>query len=81
MIQETLDMPEFGEFAPDLMSELKAFIMAWRTARKARKQKIRKVVVLAAGWQPRLLSLSSLSAHCFQQSMRQPAPPLLKYFW
>jgi dTDP-glucose pyrophosphorylase/transcriptional regulator with XRE-family HTH domain len=58
VVQETLQIPEFSDFADELFAEVQAFVINWQAMRRARQQKVRKVVIAAAGWQPRLLSLN-----------------------
>ena len=56
IVEETLRIPEFSDSAEELLADVQAFVTGWCTMRKARQQKVRKLVVAAAGWQPRLLS-------------------------
>lgn len=58
IVEETLQVPEFSNFAEDLIADVQAFVTAWRSLRTARLRKIRKMVIAAAGWQPRLLSFN-----------------------
>ena len=44
----------------DLSRAVQAFVADWRIQVERRKQKIQKAIVVAAGWQPRLLSSQTL---------------------
>lgn len=44
----------------DFSLAVQAFVAQWRSQRERRKQRIQKAIVVAAGWQPRLLSSQTL---------------------
>jgi len=44
-----------------LFQEIRAAIAGWEERRRARQRQVRKAVILAAGWQPRLLSTEQVT--------------------
>jgi len=56
IVEDTLRLPEFEGAAGELVADVQAYVTTWRAMRKARLQNVSKVVIAAAGWQPRLLS-------------------------
>ena len=49
-----------AEEREDLSRAVQAFVADWRSQLERREQKIQKEIVVAAGWQPRLLSSQTL---------------------
>jgi UTP-glucose-1-phosphate uridylyltransferase len=58
IVQDTLTVPEFQDASNELVAEIQTVVTSWRARRRSRLQNVTKVVVAAAGWQPRLLSLN-----------------------
>ena len=64
-VEDTLHVPELNQFSEELVAEVEAFIVRWRNMRQVRRQRVGKVVVVAAGWQPRLLSINRFERTLF----------------
>jgi len=56
IVEDTLRLTEFKGAAGELVADVQAYVTTWRAMRKARLQNVSRVVIAAAGWQPRLLS-------------------------
>src|SRR6266704_875594 len=52
IMEDTLSSADLNQFSEELIAEVEAFVIAWGVMRQARRQKVTKVVVVAAGWQP-----------------------------
>jgi UTP--glucose-1-phosphate uridylyltransferase len=57
----------------ELLREVQQFVLRWRRQREARMQDVRKAVITAAGWQPKLLAPKSLEltlVHAAEEAAR-----------
>ena len=55
-----------------LVRELKAYAVRWKHHRDARRKHVQKAVILAAGWQSRVLAVDKLETHDPARSPRSP---------